>query len=231
MTKLTIIDKISNWINLYITRFMVIFLVVYAILPILSPIAYKVGVPEVGTAIQFVYRIFCHQRVDRSAFLFGEKGLVNFYSITDLKEVGYLPEINPHAPTRSLSRIYFAYPYYGNEEIGYKMPYCIRDFGLYTALAFTAVFSLIYMEKNKKIIKLPWVLLIGLMLPMALDGIFQTYVEIFGFPYLSQDLLVAYVVNIPKRVITGALFGIGFGLAVIPLLKESADMIPAKDNV
>jgi len=219
------LKQITDSILKNITLYMVIFLVTYAALPILSPLMFKIGLNPIGHGIQFIYRVFCHQRVERSAYLFGEGSLVQFYSVDELKEIGAIPNINPYTSMTEWADEFFAYPFWGNDEIGYKMAYCIRDFGLYSALAIASVILYVYMEKKKKIVKFPWQFIVLMLAPMILDGFFQMYVEYVGFPGVSEALQIAYISNIPKRIITGALFGVGFSFLIIPALKESAEYV------
>ncbi|MBD3328983.1 DUF2085 domain-containing protein [Candidatus Dojkabacteria bacterium] len=208
-----------------------ILLIIYALLPVLSPVLFHLKYPVPAQMIQAVYQRFCHQKVERSMFLFAEEeiagktGVVRFYSLEELKAAKAIPLENPHAPVFSVRETSFGYPYWGNEEVGYKVAYCIRDMALYTAMAVTCVILIIYtkgLEKaGKKLPRIPvWVYLV-LMLPMVVDGLFQTIVEISGGK--SNPELQIYVDNIPKRIVTGALFGVGFGIFVIMMLRKAMD--------
>lgn len=223
-TKLDFFDRLT----LKLPKAILIFLIIYALLPIFSPIAFKFGVPQIGQSIQFIYRIFCHQRVERSMFLFAEDSLVRFYSIEELKEIGYLPK-EGNALTYGQNWEIYQYPYWGNEQIGYKVAFCIRDQGLYLALAITSLLIYLNYKKNGKIIWLKWYWILLLCFPMIFDGVFQTIVELFG-PNLFGEIYNPtfanmYIENIDKRWLSGMLFGIGFGFIVMPNLLDSANYL------
>ena len=110
--------------------------------------------------------------------------------------------------------------YWGNEEIGYKVAFCIRDIGIYLALALTGLFLVIFMNVKKKIVKVHWSIILLLMLPMALDGIFQFIVMYFDIAWVPE----AYLLSMHKKLITGALFGIGAALFVFPNLKDASGL-------
>lgn len=267
-------------------EFITILLVIYAFLPVLSPILFSLDAYFSARLIQNVYQKFCHQRVERSLFLFGEETVAGksaigrFYTIEELKNAGAIPEVNPNAPFFSVRETYYGYPYWGNDEVGYKVAFCVRDMALYSAMAATCIVMLLWirareaavgLSKNRNqavglaenrnqavslsenrnqavslaknggqndrelrkagvdrkrrermavIPRVPVWIYAVLILPMTIDGLFQTYVEIFGVDFISQG----YVDNIPKRIVTGALFGIGFGLFAIINLKRALDL-------
>ncbi len=232
---LKILEKlISN-----VTVIIISFLVIYATLPILSPIAFKLGYYEVGKGIQFTYRAFCHQAVERSLYLFADgieskdldPAIAKFYTVYELKEYRVIPR-NSYPEGVSWTFKFLGYPYWGNEEIGYKVAYCIRDTGLYTGIAISSVITYIILQKKKKkgediqVIKIPAWIYAVLMLPMALDGGFQTLAEYARFTFVPE----AYVDNIPKRIITGVLFGIGFGIFIVVNLQKSSDIVYNTSN-
>jgi uncharacterized membrane protein len=211
----------------------IIFLFVYSLLPFISPVAFKLNLNGLGQGIQYVYQIFCHQRVERSMFLFADDGLVKFYTIEQLEEIGYIKATDKPGIYGDGWELY-QYPYWGNEQIGYKVAYCIRDIGLYLGLSFASLFLYIYILKKKKIVWLKWYWVLLLCLPMMIDGVFQTFLEILG-PYILgsyYDLkwVAPYVSNIDKRWISGLLFGIGFAFIVIPNLVDSSNYIETEKD-
>lgn len=226
-------EKIKDWIGRHIVELMVLFFLIHATLPILSPIAFRLGIPSVGRTIQYVYKYLCHQRVDRSIFMFSEveesKGLsklARFYTVEDLQEYGVIPEVNPYSPIPAWNRTFFGYPYYGNDEVGYKVAYCIRDTSIYTTLSVSSLILYVWLKRRKKNIKVPlWVLAV-FMLPMAIDGLFQLSAEWLALSWVPE----VYFTNNVKRIVTGVLFGIGFALFVIPSLKKSTDILYTETN-
>lgn len=197
-----------------------VFITIYLFFAFAAPVFLKLGMTDVGMGIHSVYRIFCHQRVERSAFFFGEDGIITFYTRDELQERGAIPESNPAVPEPFSERI-FGYPFVGNEEVGYKMPLCIRDVPLYLAFGVFGWIYLISARRKKKIKKYPYTLVVVLMVPMIVDGIFQYTAEFLRWGFVPEY----YFDNIPKRIITGVLFGIGFAMLIIPNLMESVEML------
>lgn len=203
----------------------IVFMTLYAVLPILSPIAFELGAEKLGKGIQVLYRGFCHQAVERSLFLFPEGSeFARFYSVEELKELNYIPE-ESYSGNAPWSVEHIGFPFWGNDQIGYKVAYCIRDIALYTALAITMIVVHIIYGKNRRKdidkLEIPLWLYGVLILPMAIDGVFQTIIEYVRLDFVPDG----YVDNIPKRIVTGALFGIGFGLFIIVSLKKSVKVL------
>jgi len=200
----------------------IIFLVVYSVLPVLSPILLHFGYNIPGAAIQRLYRGFCHQWADRSLFLFGDKA---FYSTNELIERGVIPE-ESYLHTGTYMDNHYGYPFYGNPDIGFKVAYCIRDMALYSMLSLTSVVLYVYLKRTKRSIKVPLWLYGLLLLPMAFDGAFQTIAELTDLKWVPVD----YINSIAKRILTGGLFGIGFGLFVVTVLWSALHEEPNSDK-
>jgi uncharacterized membrane protein len=189
------------------------FMWVYVLGAFVSPVAYSLGNEEVGRGASIFYEQFCHQRVERSAFLFGQDPSL-FYSIDELKEFEAIPQVNPYVENQEYPE-YFGHGLDGNEEIGWKVSFCIRDIALYLALAVTS--TVLYFLKKK--VNIPvWVYII-LFAPMVVDGVFQSIVTTLEW----EAIPIEYVNNIPKRIITGVMFGTGFGLFVYGYLIEAVN--------
>jgi uncharacterized membrane protein len=201
-----------SFLSKYVTEIVLFALFIYAFLPILSPILFSYN-PDSNLAIgiQKFYSHFCHQRVDRSIFLFGGEDSQFFYSLDELKERNYLPENDERL---------FGYPYWGNEEIGYKVAFCVRDTALYSAFVLFGALLVLYMNRTKKIPKFHWSLILLLVLPMAIDGVFQTVASIFEFPWVPEF----YMESIVKRIVTGVLFGIGVSMWIFTNLKDASSL-------
>ncbi len=196
----------------YITEIMVGFLMLYAFLPFLSPILFSLNSEsKIAIGIQNVYSNFCHQRPQSSLFLFGDQDSQSFYTLEELKDLKVVPEN---------SKVSSGAGYWGNEEIGYKVAYCIRDVGIYPALALMGLFLVLFMNKRKKVKKFHWLIILSFMLPMVFDGIFQFLVMFFDIGWVPE----AYLLSMPKKFITGMLFGIGAALVIFPNLKEASGL-------
>lgn len=194
-------------------------IVIYTVMPFLAPVAFKLGLPEVGQAIHQVYSFLCHQRVERSVFLFGSNGPINLYTLEELQAMGEVPLYNINAPLPQYADSWFGYPFWGNEVIGYKIAICVRDIGLYLGLAITAIYSYVRV-KAKKMPKLRWWVIALLIAPMVVDGLFQSYLELIDSSWLPASFVDGYIANNLKRVVTGFLFGAGFGLGLIPYMMD-----------
>lgn len=225
-----VLARFGTFLSTHILELMISLLVLYAILPFVSPIAFKLGFNGVGEGIQNIYHVFCHQRVERSIFLFGEDALIAFYTVQELKDDDDIPQYNLDAPIPIWTTTYFGYPYWGNEKIGYKVAFCLRDVGLYWSLAITSIIAYWWIKKNNRNINVSWKYLVLLMIPMAVDGTFQTIVEAFGVPGLSQQFITSYIANMPKRIITGGLFGIGFGLFMVKNLYKATSLLKEENE-
>ena len=191
---------------------MVVFLLVYAFLPFLSPILFSFNSDSVlAKNIQNIYTLFCHQRPQSSIFLFGGEDSQMFYTLDELKELEVVPE------NSLVSR---GAGYWGNEDIGYKVAFCVRDSGIYPALALIGLFLVLWMNIKKKVIRIHWSVAILLMLPMALDGVFQFLVMFFDLAWVPDW----YLLSMSKKLVTGTLFGIGAALLVFPNLKDASGL-------
>ncbi|MDD3661612.1 MAG: DUF2085 domain-containing protein [Candidatus Dojkabacteria bacterium] len=180
------------------------FLLIYTVLPFLSPVFLKYGPERAGWYIQTIYRFTCHQRAERSFFLFGE----NFtYSLTELRFNGYEGDLS-------------GFPFVGNEEIGYKVAFCTRDVALYGSMA---VAGFIVSLRKKKLSIPWWALAIGAV-PMILDGGVQFISEFIFISQESLGLQLAkpwYLSNNETRTITGMLFGLSLGLFLFSEIRSA----------
>ncbi len=188
-----------HWILLF-------FMAVYTITPFLSPVFFKLGWDRPAWWIQTIYRFLCHQRAERSLFLFGEDLT---YSAEELQSYGYHMDI-------------LGYPFVGNETLGYKVAYCVRDTFLYFFLTLAGFWACF---KPKPMV-LKWWLIIPMIIPMAVDGTLQFFSEFF---FLSQDQFdfnlaePFYMSNNVKRAVTGGLAGFAFGLFIFNELRKAVN--------
>lgn len=190
----------------------------YVFVPFIAPVAYKYGYVDIGKAINNLYELLCHQRVERSIFLFSSDSPIRFYSVGELKELKYLPD-NPND-----SRVwpeYYGHDFVGDSRVGYKVPLCIRDIALYLALALTLfIISISPTGFVRKLLNAKGIFLFAVLLvvPMVVDGLAQTVIE----RLVLSDVPMAYVNSISKRVVTGTLFGIGTGLLVAIFFERNS---------
>lgn len=181
-----------------------VFLVIYAFIPFLSPILFHLDHARGGWWIQTIYRFLCHQRPERSLFLFGDQIT---YTLEELSSYGYSESI-------------LGFPFIGNETIGYKVAFCVRDTFLYVSMALAAIFVAIYPRR----IKVRWWVIILAAIPIALDGVTQFISE---FLYITQDrwgLDLAnpyYLSNNINRAVTGLIFGLVIGLFIFSEMKAA----------
>lgn len=188
-----------------------VFLILYTVIPFLSPIFFETGHPRAGWWIQTIYKFLCHQRPERSMFLFGEQLT---YSSAELADLGYEGALA-------------GYGYVGNSDIGYKVAFCIRDTFLYGSMAIAGMIT--GFMKSKPRIK--WYVIALVALPLVMDGTIQFISE---FLYLTQqrwglDLAKPpYLSNNVTRAVTGTFFGFGIGLVLFSELKDA--LINGWDN-
>jgi len=189
---------------------------VYLFFAFLAPFAYLNGFENLGGAIHKVYSRFCHQRVERSLFIFGEKP---FYTLEELKRNNYLPK-TPDSQYSDIWPEYYGHEYVGNDEIGYKVAICIRDVALYGGLAFGGFFFSFIKRYVCKRCGISIYLLIVLISPMVIDGLFGSVVELLRIESISA----VYIDSIVKRIITGSMFGLGLSLLVSSLLSNGESL-------
>ncbi len=177
----------------------------YLGLAFMAPMFMKGGYTSIATTIYEIYEKFCHQRVERSLFLMGEK---SFYTTQELKML----ELIPNESSENQYPEYFGHDYIGNETVGYKVAVCIRDIALYGSFV---IFGFLLGLVNPKKLKISgWVILV-LLLPILLDVGFQTLVEKLAIEAVPTQ----YINSISKRIVTGVLGGIGLVLSVLKLFE------------
>lgn len=174
----------------------------------IPPIFMKLKFNTTGEILYKVYSIFCHQMPDRAIYIGGKKLL---YSENEMISYGY-SVMNSNDPVRINTE---SRKFYGNEEMGYKLGYCVRDWGIYTGIIFTLIL-IIVVNFNFSKIYLP--IRIFLLIPMIVDGIVQLVSAILFYYSIIPE--VFYESTNILRIITGLLFGIGFSLLCFPFIKE-----------
>lgn len=93
----------------------------------------------------------------------------------------------------------------------HQCAWCTRDTFIWGSIFVVALLVKLYRVKALK-----WYWILPFMIPIALDGIIQTVATVAGYdseyPY--------YMSTNPMRMLTGATFGTGLGLWMMPTLKE-----------
>ncbi len=116
--------------------------------------------------------------------------------------------------------IYFIYSFFCHQLHWRSMHVCDHQYGWCarcTGLWFNVLLTGILVKFFKvKTVKWYWIAI--LLVPMALDGVVQTIATIMGFTSASE---IYYMSNSLVRMITGSLFGIGFGLWVWTNLADN----------
>jgi len=133
------------------------FLGLYALLPVFSPILFRLGYARGGALVQILYRPFCHQRPERSFFLFGDRLTYSAGELASRLGLDTVP-----------------YRYVGAPGIGYKVAMCQRDVAIYGTM-FLA--GLLYALARSRLRPLSGRAFLLLILPMLVDGLGQ----LFGF--------------------------------------------------
>ena len=141
----------------------------------------------------------CHQKISRSICLF--KNNEGGYSFADcIKQTGvYVPNDN-----KQLSIL--------DERgfLGYKLPVCARDVGIYTALLLGMLIYPFVRKINDKGVP-PGIFLLLALIPMGLDGGIQLLSE------LGLSLFGNYESTNAIRLVTGAIAGFILPFYIMPL--------------
>jgi len=217
---------LRNWIVVFI-----VFFGLFNALPLIAPLAARLGLEPLARVIYLMYAPLCHQMAQRSFFLFGP-------------QVMYSPEQLPLALTPDLSANMLALKQFaGNAAIGWKVAWSDRMVYMYGATWFSAlVYALV--SKRRPVKRLSVVVFALLMLPMALDGTTHLLSDLGagglfgGFRYTNDWLVTLTSGSLPIWVYRGDAFGsfnswmrlisgIGFGVALVwlafPVIEDAMD--------
>jgi len=140
----------------------------------------------------------CHQKISRSECIFPDNTIRDCTNQSGT----YVSD-----DRRNISAHY-------DSIIGYKLPVCARDVGIYLFMLLGAIiYPFIFKLDNKKI--LPPLLLVLAIAPLALDGSLQLLsdmgINLLGFPYESTNMI---------RLLTGAIAGTAVTFYVIPIANR-----------
>ena len=116
--------------------------------------------------------------------------------------------------------IYFVYSFFCHQlhwrslhVCDYQYGWCSRCTFIWLNVLFTGI-----AVKFLKITRINWYWYAVFFMPLALDGIIQTIATMFGLTTISN---IYYMSNNFIRMLTGTLFGFGFGLAIWTNLQDS----------
>ncbi|MFW5702724.1 MAG: DUF2085 domain-containing protein [Candidatus Dojkabacteria bacterium] len=116
--------------------------------------------------------------------------------------------------------IYFIYSFFCHQihwrslhVYDHQCAWCSRDMAIWGALLTTA-----FLVKAFKLKGIRWWQIVPFMVPIGLDGGVQTIATFVG---LSEPDSVFYVASNLSRMLTGAIFGIGLGAFLMPLLMDA----------
>jgi len=154
------------------------------------------------------YKVFsytCHQMLSRSLCIFNNN---SNYWISDCTPSGaYVGGVLDRTETKVKS----------DGAVGYKMPVCARDFGLYLSMLFAALIYPIVRKLDETELY-PAIFLVLAIAPLAIDGGLQLLTEI-DQPLLGHNLVpFEYESTNAMRLVTGALAGFAASFYAIPVL-------------
>jgi len=163
---------------------------------ILPPILFELGAEKFARFLYTILGIFCHQRPDRSFYLFGE-------SLAYPKA-----EVWEKVPFNNIFTFDFQERFTCGENFGCKFGVCARCTGMYSGLLIGLLISEIFLQW-----RIPKIIPFLLILPMILDGGIQT------IAYIIAPERGFYESNNIRRLITGLLFGFGVGYWAVSAIR------------
>jgi uncharacterized membrane protein len=225
--------SIGTWLA---RHWLEVFLTIYGIwiwLPFLAPIFMKLGWSGPGTAVYFIYSLFCHQLPERSFFLFGEKTM---YTLSEV-QAAWQTTFNPFTLRKFI----------GNESMGWKVAWSDRMISFYTSIW---IFASIWPWLRAKVKPLPvWGFVLSV-LPLALDGGSHMISDLAGIGqgFRDSNLWLAGLTNnaLPAlfyggdalgsfnswmRLLTGILAGFGIVWFTLPLIFKANDLTQELHNL
>lgn len=136
--------------------------------------------------------------------------------------LNFLPIIAPlllhYEQYESARAIYTLYSFFCHQQHwkslhvhDHQVAWCARDMFIWGSMLLVLV---IVMIRKVKPLSILWLVLYSV--PMFLDGGLQTLAVILGY----SDSSAFYVSNNLSRMLTGSIFGSGFGLYIFPRMKE-----------
>lgn len=189
----------------------------------MAPVLMVAGMPGLARAIYLGFSLVCHQRANRSFFLFG---LQATYSYSDL--VPFAPGADTWSGLRA---------FVGTPELGYKVAWSDRMVALYGGVFLG---GLVFALLRRRLRPLKWWALVLLSVPMLVDGATHLISDLWGvgngFRYYNAWLarLTGRVLpqgfyagtelgsfNSLMRLATGLLFGWAVVWTAYPVLETT----------
>lgn len=149
----------------------------------------------------------CHQKMSRSLCIFSDGG---GYWIADC--LGQSGSFISTAEDRRAIEVRTG------SALGYKMPVCARDFGLYGAMLLGALVYPFFRKMDEKEIY-PAIWLILAIAPLALDGGIQLVSEMGLLPFVYESTNAI-------RLLTGVIAGVAASFYAIPILMNMFSSTP-----
>jgi uncharacterized membrane protein len=155
--------------------------------------------------VDSIYKVFsytCHQKMSRSLCLFkNNKEALKIENCLEI-EGQYIPSNEDRTTIQTIK----------DEQIGYKIPICARDIGLYGGMLLSA---LIYpkIRKLKEVRVYPPIFFVLALVPMGIDGTVQLISE-FGFlPFVYESTNAI-------RIATGLIAGVVATFYALPIIMS-----------
>ncbi len=165
---------------------------------LLPPILVQVGLEKIAKYLYIVLGVICHQRADRSFYLFGDHFLYP------------KAEVWKHVPFDEIFTFDFRNRFTCGEGLGCKLGVCARCTGMYLGLLIGLLISELLLQ-----FRIPKIIPILFLIPLMLDGTIQT------IAYIIAPEQGFYESTNTRRFFTGLLFGFGVGYLMISAIKPA----------
>ena len=166
------------------------------LLIVLPPILMEMGANKLAQGMYFMLGFICHQRADRSFYLFGNSVMYPKATVWS------------HVPFDRIFTLDFRQRVTCNPALGCRFGVCARCTGMYLGLLIGLFFSELLLR-----FKIPKFIPVLFIIPLILDGTVQT------IAYILAPEHGFYESTNPKRFVTGLLFGLGIGYLAISAIK------------
>lgn len=167
---------------------------IWVVVPWLAPVFMKLGWEGPARVVYTFYSFQCHQLPQRSFFLFGRESM---YGLSTIQSV-WRDSIDPLVLRQ----------FVGNAELGYKVAWSDRMVSAYSSIPLAA---LVWLPLRKRIRPLPFLGMVALMAPMAIDGATHMFSDLAGigqgFRYGNQWLAALTANALPAEFYRGTLLG------------------------